>query len=76
MIRCQPTVTLLEVWGEAIRWEREGMSGGARGQSKSVNLVSKIQFELQGGPGLGSRVRLHESVTGPSATSFCCSLVR
>lgn len=28
LVRSQPTLTLLDVRGEAIRWEREGMPGG------------------------------------------------
>lgn len=51
-IRRQPTATLLEARGEAIRWEREGMPGGARGRSQSVPLVSGIQYGVQGGPDL------------------------
>ena len=35
LIRCQPTITMLELRAEAIRWEYEGMPGGARG-SQSV----------------------------------------
>lgn len=31
LVRRQPAVTLLDVRGEAIRWEREGRPGGARG---------------------------------------------
>ena len=34
--RRHPTATLLEVREEAMRWEREGMPGGARGRSHSV----------------------------------------
>lgn len=51
LIRRQPTVTLLEVRGEAIRWEREGMPGGARGRTQSVPLIGGFQFEVRGGPG-------------------------
>ncbi|XP_067270823.1 uncharacterized protein [Pseudorasbora parva] len=54
LIRRQPTVTLLEVRGDAIRWEREGMPGGVRGRSQSVPLVSGIQYEVRGSPGLSS----------------------
>lgn len=54
LIRRQPTVTLLDVRGEAIRWEREGMPGGARGRSQSVPLVSGFQYEVRGSPGSGS----------------------
>lgn len=51
LIRREPTVTLLEVRGEAIRWEREGMPGGARGRTQSVPLIGGFQFEVRGGPG-------------------------
>lgn len=50
LIRQQPTVTLLEVRGEAIRWEREEMLGGARGRTQSVPLIGGFQFEVRGGP--------------------------
>nr|XP_055042796.1 uncharacterized protein LOC129429861 [Misgurnus anguillicaudatus] len=53
LIRRQPTVTLLEVRGEAIRWEREGLPGGVRGRSQSVPLVSGIQYEVRGSPEMG-----------------------
>lgn len=35
-VRGHPTATLLELCGEAIRWEREGLPGGARGRSFSL----------------------------------------
>ncbi len=54
LIRRQPTVTLLGVRGEAIRWEREGMPGGTRGRSQSVPSVSGIQYEVRGSSGLVS----------------------
>ncbi|XP_073715645.1 uncharacterized protein [Misgurnus anguillicaudatus] len=55
-VRRQPTATLLEVRGEAIRWEREGTLGGVRGRSHSVPLVSGIQYGVHGesGAGIGS----------------------
>lgn len=53
LIRRQPTVTLLEVRREAIRWEREGLPGGVRGRSQSVPLVSGIQYEVRGSPEIG-----------------------
>ncbi len=43
---------LLDVQGEAIRWEREGMSGGTWGRSRSVPLVSGIQYGVRGRSGL------------------------
>lgn len=54
LIRRQPTMTLLEVRGEAIRWEREGMPGGARGRSHSVPSLGGIQYGVQGGASSGS----------------------
>lgn len=50
LVRRQPTSSLLEVRREAIRWEREGMPGGARGRSQSVPLVPLIQYGVQGRP--------------------------
>lgn len=47
-IRSQPTVTMLELRTEAIRWEREGMPGGARGRSQSVPSIHGVQYAVQG----------------------------
>lgn len=55
LVRRQPAATLLEARGEAIRWEREGMPGSARGRSQSVPLVHGIQYGVQGNPGLRLR---------------------
>lgn len=49
-VRRKPTATLLEVRGEAIRWEREGLPGGARGRSHSVPSALGMQFGVQCGP--------------------------
>lgn len=48
MVRRQPTATILEVRGEAIRWEREGLPGGLRGRSFSVPSALGIQYGVQG----------------------------
>lgn len=40
----QPTVSLLDVRGEVVQWECEGLPGGARGRSHSVPLVFGIQY--------------------------------
>lgn len=48
LVRRQPVSTLLEIRGEAIRWEREGMPGGARGRSQSVPMAYGIQYGVQG----------------------------
>lgn len=49
LVRRQPTVTLLEVRGEAIRWEREGLPGGSRGRSYSVPSAFGLQCGVQSG---------------------------
>lgn len=49
-VRRQPTANLLEVRGEAIRWEREGLPGGVRGRSHSVPSVFGTQYGVQSGP--------------------------
>lgn len=49
LVRRQPTISLLEVRGEAIRWEQEGMPGGARGRSQSVPLAYGLQYGVRGG---------------------------
>lgn len=50
LVRRQPTVLLLDVRAEAIRWEREGMPGGARGRSHSVPSVTGLQCNVQTAP--------------------------
>lgn len=47
-VRSQPTATLLDVRGEAIRWEREGLPSAFRGRSNSVPSISGIQYGVQG----------------------------
>lgn len=47
-VRRQPMCTFLGVRGEAIRWEREGVPGGARGRSQSLPLVCGVQYGVQG----------------------------
>lgn len=47
LVRRQPTATLLDVRGEAIRWEREGLPGGSRGRSHSVPSVFGLQCVVQ-----------------------------
>lgn len=46
-VRRRPTATLLEVRGEAIRWEREGLPAVVRGRSNSVPAVFGIQYGVQ-----------------------------
>ncbi|XP_067306217.1 uncharacterized protein [Pseudorasbora parva] len=47
-VRRQPTAMLLDVRSEALRWEREGTLGGARGRSQSVPSAYGIQYGVQG----------------------------
>lgn len=49
-VRSKPASTLLEVRGEAIRWEQEGMPGGGRGRSYSVPSAFGTQCAVQGRP--------------------------
>lgn len=50
LVRRQPTITLLELRLEAIRWEREGLPGGARGRSQSLPTAYGFQYGVQGHP--------------------------
>ena len=49
-VRREPEFTLLEVRAEAIRWERDGLPGGARGRSYSLPSAHGIQYGVQGVP--------------------------
>lgn len=46
-MRRNPTATLLDVRAEAIMWEHEGSSGGARGRSNSVPSAFGLQHGVQ-----------------------------
>ncbi len=48
LVRRQPTATLRDVRVEAIRWEHEGTSGGARGRSHSASLALGFQYGVKG----------------------------
>ncbi len=48
-VHTQPTAISLEVRGEAIRWECEGLPGGVRDQSHSIPSFFGIQY-VQSGP--------------------------
>ncbi|KAI2643757.1 Modulator of apoptosis 1 [Labeo rohita] len=64
LVRRQPQSTLLDVRSEAIRWEREGMPGGARGRSLSAPLAQGFQYEVKGGVRLGGRSSPEKSEMG------------
>lgn len=51
LARRQPTLTLLDVRREAIRWEREGMTTTMRGRSQSVSSAYGILYGVQGESG-------------------------
>lgn len=48
-VRGKPTATLLEVHAEAIRWEREGLPGVARGRSYSFPSAFGLWYGVQCG---------------------------
>lgn len=48
LVRRQPTITLMELRAEAMRWEREGLPGGARGRSHSLPSAFGLQCGVQG----------------------------
>lgn len=48
LVRRRPTATLLELRSEAIRWEREGLPGGARGRSSSLPSAYGLLYGVQG----------------------------
>nr|XP_055039117.1 uncharacterized protein LOC129426946 [Misgurnus anguillicaudatus]XP_055039118.1 uncharacterized protein LOC129426946 [Misgurnus anguillicaudatus]XP_055039119.1 uncharacterized protein LOC129426946 [Misgurnus anguillicaudatus]XP_055039120.1 uncharacterized protein LOC129426946 [Misgurnus anguillicaudatus]XP_055039121.1 uncharacterized protein LOC129426946 [Misgurnus anguillicaudatus] len=50
LVRRQPLCTFLDVRGEAIRWEREGMPGGTRPRSQSLPVEYGFQCGVQGEP--------------------------
>ena len=59
-IRRHPTISLLEIRSEAIRWEREGLPGGARGRSFSLPSAYGLQYGVQGHVQLASQVPSQE----------------
>lgn len=62
MVRRQPSATLLEVRGEAIRWEQEGLPGGVRGRSHSVPSALGFQCGIQDSPSSVARAPPAEMV--------------
>lgn len=64
LVRRQPTITLLEIRGEAIRWEREGTPGGARGRSHSMPITYGVQYGVRGGPNQGAESSPQQSELG------------
>lgn len=61
LVRRQPTATLLEVRGEAIRWEREGMPGGVRLRSQSVPVAYGLQYGVRGATSADGQNPLQQS---------------
>ena len=55
-IRRQPGATLLDMRGEAMRWEREGLPGGFRGCSFSLPSAYGVQYGVQGSSPLSSAI--------------------
>lgn len=50
LVRRQPTITLLALRAEAIRWEREGLPGGAMERSHSLPAMYGLQYGVQSNP--------------------------
>ena len=50
LVRRQPNATLMDVRAEAIRWEREGLPGGARERSHSLPSMYGLQYGVQSSP--------------------------
>lgn len=48
--RQHPRATMLEVRGEAMRWELEGLPAGMQGWSNSVPSAFRIQYAMRSGP--------------------------
>lgn len=51
-VRGHPAATLLEVRGEAIRWERQGFPGGARERINSLPSTYGLPYGVYGSPWL------------------------
>ena len=66
LVRRNPTITLLEVREEAMRWEKEGMPGGARGRSYSVPAAYSTQYAVRG----GDRPARRDSLQSPQLTEL------
>lgn len=64
LVRRQPNSTLLDVRSEALRWEREGMPGGARARSLSVPLAHGIQYGVRGDTPVGTHNSFQTSELG------------
>ena len=60
-VRRNATATLLEVRGEAMRWEIDGHPGSAGGHQGSLSLVHGLQDGVRGRSQIGPRVNEHES---------------
>lgn len=73
LVRRQPASTLLEMRGETIRWEREGMPGSVRG-SQSVSMRHPVRgartFSV-GVEGAAGDVKI-TAATVRSTHSECC----
>lgn len=59
-VRRNPSATLLDVRGEAIRWEREGMMKGSRDRSFSTSSTHGLQYGVYGSAPMSSGSELVE----------------
>lgn len=63
-LRRQPPATLLEVRGEGMRWEREGLPGGTRECSHSLPSMYGLQYGVQGSSQPAPPVSSHDPEFG------------
>lgn len=71
-VRRQPMCTFLEVRGEAIRWELEGVPGGARGRSQSLLLVHGVQYGVLGTQNVDAGGPIAKSELGELKNMLMC----
>lgn len=60
LVRRNPRATLLDVRGEAIRWEREGMMRGSRDRSFSTSSTHGLQYGVYGSAPMATGSELAE----------------
>lgn len=63
-VRRHPTTTLLEARREAIRWEQEGLPGGARGRSFSLPSAYGLQYGMHSHSHVAPQVSSQENELG------------
>lgn len=64
LVRRDPTMVMMELRAEAMRWEREGLPGGVRGRSYSLPSALGLQCGVQGRVQSSPRVSPTEPTLG------------